>query len=1189
MACDKLNGTCFGGCRPGFDFNKSATCNVECDNGTYGTNCSKECSQHCSPQLSCDKSNGACFGHCRPGFNFTRDVTCNIECENGTFGDNCVEICSTNCQNPKLCNKTDGTCIIGCRAGYDFKKNATCHQECDDGQYGFNCTNLCPNCFGTCNKTDGACLGGCIPGYDFKRNKTCTEACTTGYYGSLCNSTCHCQDVKTCDPISGICSNGMCAPGWKLDNCSTECEKGHYGLNCSQTCDNHCSDPLSCDKADGTCFEGCISGYDFQTNSTCNVECAVGKFGLNCNQTCSEHCSEHNSCNKTDGYCIGGCTPGYDFLKNASCNRECANGNFGLNCSNVCSKNCEDSSFCNKSNGYCFGGCRAGYDFESDPTCNKECDDGKFGINCSYPCSYHCLESRPCNKTDGVCIGGCSPGYNFKPDQQCNLECENGKYGKNCATDCNCNYCHHVNGSCTVFANSCFTGFTLGLADICTSCNPGLYGDNCSMECHCDRCDNVNGSCALLSFVCHDGFHFEQGLCKADDVDSSSSAAVGGGVGAAVGVIVAIAVVVIVLRRRHMLKRNTEQHDTAEMTDISKTLRTSTGHDNFAYSDAAGHKIYENPDIDDYYSFKSVVPGIKVHLLWDYIREKTKHGSSYFADEFSKLSKGLIYKHDVASLPENRGKNRYREMFAYDHSRVPLTKDKSTDSEYINACFIHGFEKVKKFIASQGPTEKMIDDFWRMIWQQRVEKIAMLTNLIELGTLKCLQYWPEELNGVSTFGDVSVKYIGVKETYDYIIRTFNINKGKETRLVKQFHLKTWPDKDVPDTTWCLLDFWRAVDTNVSSNTSPIVVHCSAGVGRTGTFIALDNLIIQGRMECSVRPFPMVEALRQQRVSMVQTKEQYVYLHEALAEALLIGTHHTLTRQFEDIYQYIIGTEKGSNSSRMDEQFDLIMRSVEDSAIEVYPTASSEPMYGNVETAMLEIDAYRPQLMKRGSKFIQQLGTMLLPTIGNTNALLVCMSPTDQHLEEFWSLVEEQHVTTVISLAAHGSEPYETCQYLGARGSGRVGQFSVNYIHEKKNKGSVERTFSFRDENHEDEDYMTTIKQFQLTSWLEGHDTPSDMQSFLDLLEEVLKWQPHLSDKRPIMIHCQTGFMRCGPTALVLNEIQRIKKENGQINIVESVKTMKTRCRDLIQNKTQYRFCYEAILTYIKNYGTYQNL
>ncbi|KAH3694928.1 hypothetical protein DPMN_082373, partial [Dreissena polymorpha] len=857
---------------------------------------------------------------------------------------------------------------------------------------------------------------------------------------------------------------------------------------------------------------------------------------------------------------------------------DCLAGHYGEYCDLQC--NCLDNKRCDAVSGKCFHeGCKPGWQRDS---CDTPCDNGFFGMNCSSHC--HCRGGVGCDPMSGQCSDKeCAPGW---IGLKCSTECKRGFFGNKCQSTCRCKEnakCDHINGTCPGYL--CADGWRYDNCSI--ECASGYYGENCSTHCHCNHCHNVNGSCSLYSTQCNDGFRLDGEFCTLADSRPTSEGAIVGGVGAAIAVIIGIAVGLFFFKRRENSKNKHHSSDSTELTDISSVHKQANATSTKAYVETdANAQVYANTE-SDYYSFKDEVPGIKIHLLWDYIREKTKPGSSFFENEFAKLPSGLIYPHDVAAAVENRGKNRYREMYAYDHSRVPLKKDEPNDSEYINACFINGFEKVNKFIASQGPTKKMIEDFWRMIWQQRVHKIVMLTNLIEMGTLKCMQYWPAQVKGVCTYGGVEISYADIKEMFDYNIRTFDIRRGKESRSVQQFHFKAWPDKDVPETTWCLVDFWRAVDTNDTANISPIVVHCSAGVGRTGAFIAIDSLITQARMEGSIGPLQMVEALRRQRVNMVQTKKQYQFLHEAVADAVLMGTHHVLTREFSIIFEYMMGIEEGSNTTRLEEQFNLIVQSVQEAAVLVDGQASSSQTYGNMETVMSE-NAYRPQLQERGSKFIQQLGAIFLPTFDNKNALLVCISPTDQHMEDFWSLVEEQHVTTVINMSMPCSS-FKNMQLLGRNGSGKTGKFSVKYKQEKKKKGFVERSISFCDENHEDEGGLTTIKEFQLISWPERDDLPTNMQSFFDMIEEILKWQPDLTDRMPILIHCQTGYTRSGLIAVILNEIQRIKSERGQINIVESVKTMKTRCRDVIHSKEQYRFCFEILLLYIKNTGFYQNL
>ncbi|XP_053388764.1 receptor-type tyrosine-protein phosphatase epsilon-like [Mercenaria mercenaria] len=238
------------------------------------------------------------------------------------------------------------------------------------------------------------------------------------------------------------------------------------------------------------------------------------------------------------------------------------------------------------------------------------------------------------------------------------------------------------------------------------------------------------------------------------------------------------------------------------------------------------------PGGSDYYSFGEQFMGIRVHELWDYIHEKMENNCEKMFAEFKTLPQGLVHSYQSADNIANKGKNRYRDMYAYDHTRVVLEdefdKEDGKHTDYINACYIDGFEKVKKFVASQGPTKQMIDDFWRMVWQLKSDKIVMLTNLIEMGATKCLQYWPkEEEEDECTYGNVVIKLLKMDKYLDYNIRYFEVRKnGEASRRIRQFHFKSWPDKDVPDSTWCLVNFWRAVDTNAPSKAGPIVVHCS---------------------------------------------------------------------------------------------------------------------------------------------------------------------------------------------------------------------------------------------------------------------------------------------------------------------------------------------------------------------------
>ncbi|XP_060555541.1 receptor-type tyrosine-protein phosphatase eta-like, partial [Ruditapes philippinarum] len=332
-----------------------------------------------------------------------------------------------------------------------------------------------------------------------------------------------------------------------------------------------------------------------------------------------------------------------------------------------------------------------------------------------------------------------------------------------------------------------------------------------------------------------------------------------------------------------------------------------------------------------------------------------------------------------------------------------------------------------------------------------------------MGTKKCMQFGPnEDEENECTYDKVIVKLLNTETFLDYTIRHLEVRMNDEPRRrIRQFHFKSWPDKDVPDSTWCLVNFWRVVDTNAISKAGPIVVHCSAGVGRTGTFIGLDNMVNQARVEGFVRPLQVVQTLRQQRVNMVQTKEQYVYLHEAVADAMLFGTHIVWTKQFGDVLSFMTQNEENNTRTRLQIQFQLIEESVVNSSSEV----SESPEYSNVETLLSESDAYRPKLKNRGSKFVQQLRAMYIPNYKGKSTFLVSMSPDKDTMEEFWSLVDDNNIKTVIMLTEQSSPSYQSSCELGSSSKG-ASIFSVNKKEEKIRKGYTQRTFTFKESGRE---------------------------------------------------------------------------------------------------------------------------
>lgn len=235
-------------------------------------------------------------------------------------------------------------------------------------------------------------------------------------------------------------------------------------------------------------------------------------------------------------------------------------------------------------------------------------------------------------------------------------------------------------------------------------------------------------------------------------------------------------------------------------------------------------------------------------------------------------------------------KNRYRNILPNPYSRVKLaSKDDTLESTYINANYVFG----RRFIASQGPPASVFDDFWRMIWENEVEVIVMLTNLVESNILKADQYWPDESDGSEVYGDLEVRVETVSPDVEYSVTALQVRNIKTgvTRKVYHFFFQSWPDHGVPDedadTLDIFLDFMDEIRQQQSR--APILVHCSAGAGRTGCFMAIwagwkqiETYAAAGvhQQPLAVDPMRIFSQLRKDRGGSIQTMDQFGFVIRA---------------------------------------------------------------------------------------------------------------------------------------------------------------------------------------------------------------------------------------------------------------------------------------------------------------------
>ncbi|XP_064778538.1 tyrosine-protein phosphatase non-receptor type 22 isoform X2 [Oncorhynchus masou masou] len=269
-----------------------------------------------------------------------------------------------------------------------------------------------------------------------------------------------------------------------------------------------------------------------------------------------------------------------------------------------------------------------------------------------------------------------------------------------------------------------------------------------------------------------------------------------------------------------------------------------------------------------------------------------EEAESGFTGEFSRLKRqstkyrtDKTYPTKVAEKQENVKKNRYKDIVPFDHSRVKLSLTTSkNDNDYINASFIKGVSGARAYIATQGPLPHTVLDFWRMLWEYNIEVIVMACREYEMGRKKCERYWPEKQEEPFVCDPFTIYCDSEESKGDYVSRNLRVTYRNCCRTLRQLHYINWPDHGVPDTIPPILELLQEMRSYQAHGDVPICIHCSAGCGRTGALCAIDytwNLVKTQLLKEDFSIYDLVQDMRTQRPSVVQTKEQYELVYRTI--------------------------------------------------------------------------------------------------------------------------------------------------------------------------------------------------------------------------------------------------------------------------------------------------------------------
>ncbi|XP_058847507.1 receptor-type tyrosine-protein phosphatase kappa-like isoform X2 [Acipenser ruthenus] len=495
------------------------------------------------------------------------------------------------------------------------------------------------------------------------------------------------------------------------------------------------------------------------------------------------------------------------------------------------------------------------------------------------------------------------------------------------------------------------------------------------------------------------------------------------------------------------------------------------------------------------------------------------------AKEYSSIPCDLIHPNTVATQPHNKGKNRYINITPYDQSRVVLqaTSNKE-DSDYINASYLDGYKKTNCYIATQGPLASTVDEFWRMIWQEKSEVIVMLTNLIEQEKAKCVKYWPEQSQ---QYSDFTVTLSSVKRTLEVVIRTFRVKKEDSSmeRTVTQFHYISWPDHGVPKKLTGLRSLLKRVNECNIPGSGPIVVHCSAGIGRTGTFIALDCLLKRAEEEGKVDVMQCVKKLREKRVNMVQTVEQYIFLYDSLVEFLICGDTSV---EVQDLYDKMKGMEwidPATGKDRYTTEFETLQKFSDLYMFRPCRNAHKQlNKHKNRNSEILPADDVITHLMsltnENGSA--SYINAVFADRYNKQYGFVITHLPLKETLADFWALVYDYSCTTLIIMNEIQDLDETYPAFWPESGECSYGLFNVQKVLTKQSVGYTVTSLKLRKQKKETPVHL--INLIQLKDWLMHQCLPRS-DTIIKMLTEVQSLQQKPDDGTVLVTCCNnTNFV-----------------------------------------------------------------